>query len=50
MRKCSVDYREFNSRHGVFVDNEQSYDTTEPAIDLTASSFLVLSWLSTTGQ
>jgi endoglucanase len=50
MRKCSVDYREFNSRHGVFVDNEQSYDTTEPAIDLTASSFLALSWLSTTGQ
>ncbi len=50
MKPCSVDYRQFNSRHGVFVDNQQSYDTTEPAIDLTASSFLALSWLSTIGQ
>ncbi len=50
MNACSVNYRKFNSRFGVFVDDEQSYDTTEPAIDLTASSFLALSWLSTTGR
>jgi len=28
----------------VFVDNVQSYATTEPAIDLTASSFLMFAW------
>jgi endoglucanase len=50
MKACSVDYRKFDSKYGDFVDDEQSYDTTEPAIDLTASSFLALSWLSTTGQ
>jgi endoglucanase len=50
MRSCSVDYRQFDSRYGDFVDNVQSYDTTEPAIDLTASSFLALSWLSSSGE
>jgi hypothetical protein len=50
MRKCSVPYGVFNSTYGVFVDNEQSYDTDEPAIDLTASSFLALSWLEVSGQ
>lgn len=50
MRVCSVGYTAFNSKYGVFVDNEQSYNTDEPAIDLTASSFLAFSWLETTGQ
>jgi endoglucanase len=44
MRACSVGYRKFNSTFGVYVDNEQSYDTTEPAIDLTATSPLALAW------
>ena len=46
MRACSVSYRVFNSSLGVYVDNEQSYDTTEPAIDLTASSPLAFAWLT----
>jgi endoglucanase len=50
MRPCSVSYTAFNSRYGEFVDNEQSYNTDEPAIDLTASSFLAMSWLETSGQ
>jgi endoglucanase len=50
MKRCSVSYRQFSSRYGAFADNEQSYDTTEPAIDLTASSFLAFSWLSATDQ
>jgi hypothetical protein len=28
----------------VYQDNMQSYTTTEPAIDLTATSFLMWSW------
>ena len=28
----------------VYEDNVQSYSTTEPAIDLTATSFLMWSW------
>jgi endoglucanase len=28
----------------VFKDNVQSYSTTEPAIDLTSTSFLMWSW------
>jgi hypothetical protein len=50
MRACSVNYSAFNSAYGEFVDNEQSYNTDEPAIDLTASSFLALAWLETSGQ
>ena len=35
----------FNSSQvAVYRDNVQSYSTTEPAIDLTASSFLMWSW------
>jgi endoglucanase len=49
MRPCSVSYSQFDSTHGVFVDNEQSYNTDEPAIDLTASSFLALAWLEVSG-
>ncbi len=45
-------YRIFNGNDGpfdasekaVFRDNVQSYSTTEPAIDLTATSFLMYSW------
>jgi endoglucanase len=32
------------SSEAVYQDNVQSYSTTEPAIDLTASSFLMWSW------
>jgi len=34
----------FNGNGAVFQDNVQSYSTVEPAIDLTASSFLGFSW------
>src|SRR5262252_7325772 len=34
----------FNGNGAVFKDNVQSYSTVEPAIDLTASSFLAFSW------
>jgi endoglucanase len=32
------------SQTALFQDNVQSYSTTEPAIDLTATSFLMWSW------
>ena len=34
----------FNGNGAVYQDNVQSYSTVEPAIDLTASSFLGFSW------
>jgi len=34
----------FNGNGSVYRDNVQSYDTVEPAIDLTASSFLGFAW------
>jgi len=34
----------FNRRGAVFVDKVQSYNTVEPAIDLTARSFLMFAW------
>lgn len=37
-------FAQFNSTTAVFRDNVQSYSTVEPAIDLTASSFLAFSW------
>ncbi len=45
-------FRKFNGNNGafdrsqvaVFQDNMQSYTTTEPGIDLTATSFLMWSW------
>lgn len=45
-------FKKFNGNDGafdrsqvtVYQDNMQSYTTTEPAIDLTATSFLMLSW------
>jgi hypothetical protein len=36
-------YAQFNGK-AVFKDFVQSYSTVEPAIDLTASSFLAFSW------
>jgi len=53
MRNCPANvssdpYAAFNNyadqNAAVFVDNVQSYATTEPAIDLTASSFLMFAW------
>ena len=37
-------FAQFNSKSAVYQDNVQSYSTVEPAIDLTASSFLAFSW------
>ncbi len=34
----------FNGNSAVYKDNVQSYSTVEPAIDLTASSFLAFAW------
>ena len=48
MRTCPADgvdvFAQFNGNGAVFKDNLQSYSTVEPAIDLTASSFLAFSW------
>ena len=56
MNLCPSDgvdtFRKFNGNAGAFYpsqlavyqDNVQSYSTTEPAIDLTATSFLMWSW------
>jgi len=38
-------FAQFNGNGAVFQDNVQSYSTVEPAIDLTASSFLAFSWV-----
>lgn len=38
------DGRFANSRKALYKDNVESYTTTEPAIDLTATSFLAFSW------
>ena len=37
-------YRQFNGNGAVYKDNMQSYSTDEPAIDLTATSFLMYAW------
>ena len=37
-------FAQFNGSKKVYQDNVQSYDTVEPAIDLSASSFLAFSW------
>ncbi len=37
-------YRHFNGNGAVYKDNMQSYSTNEPAVDLTASSFLMYAW------
>jgi len=37
-------YERFDGNGAVYKDNVQSYSTDEPAIDLTAASFLMYSW------
>jgi endoglucanase len=37
-------FKAFNGNGAVYKDNVQSYSTVEPAIDLTASSFLGFAW------
>jgi endoglucanase len=37
-------YRPFDGNGAVYEDNVQSYTTDEPAIDLTATSFLMYAW------
>jgi endoglucanase len=37
-------YRKFNGNGAVYKDNVQSFTTNEPAIDLTATSFLMYAW------
>jgi endoglucanase len=48
MRKCPPDggnvYKKFNANAAIFKDDQQSYSTVEPAIDLTAASFLMFAW------
>ena len=48
MRRCPAGggdaFAPFNGRGAVLKDNVQSYSTVEPAIDLTASSFLAFAW------
>jgi endoglucanase len=48
MRKCPPDggnvFRKFNGNGAVYKDEQQSYSTVEPAIDLTAPSFLMFAW------
>jgi hypothetical protein len=56
MRNCPANgvdtFAKFNGNTGAFdpndyvlyQDNVQSYTTTEPAVDLTATSFLMWSW------
>ena len=38
-------FAKFNGNGAVYKDNVQSYSTVEPAIDLTATSFLAFSWV-----
>jgi endoglucanase len=48
MRKCPPDggnvFKKFNASGAVYKDEQQSYSTVEPAIDLTAPSFLMFAW------
>jgi hypothetical protein len=48
MRKCPPEggnvFKKFNANGAVYKDNQQSYSTVEPAIDLTAASFLMFAW------
>jgi hypothetical protein len=39
-----VPYRDFSGHGALFADNQRSYSTTEPAIDLTALSPLAFAW------
>jgi hypothetical protein len=48
MRKCPPAggdvFKKFNASGAIYKDDQQSFSTVEPAIDLTASSFLMFSW------
>jgi hypothetical protein len=48
MQKCPPGggdvFAKFNANGAVYKDDQQSYSTVEPAIDLTATSFLMFSW------
>jgi len=48
MRKCppnGVDsFKKFNGNGAVYKDDQQSFSTVEPAIDLSASSILMFAW------
>jgi hypothetical protein len=48
MRKCPPDggevVKKFNANGAVYKDEQPSYSTVEPAIDLTAPSFLMFAW------
>jgi endoglucanase len=48
MVKCPADggnvYKRFDGNGAVYKDNVQSYSTNEPAVDLTATSFLMYAW------
>lgn len=50
MRRCPPGmeniFAQFNGNGAVYKDNVQSYSTVEPAIDLTAASFLMFAWRS----
>jgi endoglucanase len=37
-------FKKFNGNGAVYKDDQQSFSTVEPAIDLTAASFLMFSW------
>ena len=42
-------FSQFNGNGAVYKDNVQSFSTVEPAIDLTATSFLAFSWVISGG-
>jgi endoglucanase len=48
MRVCPEDgsdrFAQFNGNGAVFQDHQESFSTVEPAIDLTAPSFLMFAW------
>jgi endoglucanase len=48
MRTCPAGggdvLKKFNANGAVYKDDQQSFSTVEPAIDLTAASFLMFSW------
>jgi endoglucanase len=48
MRKCPPGggdvFAKFSANGALYKDDQQSYSTVEPAIDLTAASFLMFSW------
>jgi endoglucanase len=37
-------FKQFNGNGAIFKDEQESFSTVEPAIDLTAASFLMFSW------